>query len=77
MNTSLIYKDLLVEGFSMRLKVYNILDKLYFHPGIKSADAGETAGYWNGNVWYGSQGWLSSKLPQPHRYFMLSLILNL
>ena len=74
-----LVRDVLVDGLYIGLKVYNVLDTKYFHPGIKTADAGEKVGYWNKetNTWYGSEGWYNSKLPQPHRYFMLSLIFNL
>ena len=77
MNATLLYKNLFIEGLSFRLKVNNLFDTQYFHPGIKNADAGETPGQWVGDAWNGSAGWYNSKLPQPHRYYMISLIFNM
>jgi outer membrane receptor for ferrienterochelin and colicins len=78
MDANLMYQDLFVKGFSIALKVDNIFNKKYFHPGINKADAGTDAGYWtDDNVWHGSKGWNNSLLPQPHRYFMLSLLFNM
>ena len=77
MNPSIVYKELFVKGLSLRFKVNNIFDAQYFHPGIKNADAGETPGQWVGDAWQGSTGWYNSKLPQAHRYYMISLIFNL
>lgn len=77
LNANILYKNIFVKGLSLRLKVNNLLNTQYFHPGIKNADAGETSGYWEGNKWIGSTGWFNSKLPQPHRYFLISLLFNM
>ena len=77
LDASLLFTDLPVKGISIRLKANNLTNTSYFHPGIKSADAGQTPGYWQGNAWYGSTGWYSSKVPQPGLNFLLSLIYSL
>jgi outer membrane receptor for ferrienterochelin and colicins len=66
--------DVLSDGLTLSFKVSNIFDETYFHPGIRTADAGETPGSFNNNsVWHGSEGWLNSLLPQPGRSIFLRL----
>ncbi|MCP4219423.1 MAG: TonB-dependent receptor, partial [bacterium] len=62
---------------SVSLKVDNIFDSEYYHPGIRSANAGDEPGYIDaGGVWQGSNGWYNSLLPQPGRTMYLSLRLK-
>jgi len=77
MDGNIMYQNLFVDGFSIALKVENIFDTKYFHPGINKANSGTDPGYWSSNGWQGSKGWNNSLLPQPHRYFTLSLLLNI
>jgi iron complex outermembrane receptor protein len=74
---NIMYQNLIVDGFSVALKVENIFNTKYFHPGINKADSGTSPGYWSADVWQGSKGWNNSLLPQPHRYFTLSLLFNM
>ncbi|MCP4150952.1 MAG: TonB-dependent receptor, partial [bacterium] len=67
----------LTKKMSIALKVSNIFDTTYFHPGIRSANAGDEPGYFDtGGVWQGSNGWYNSLLPQPGRTIYLSMQLK-
>jgi len=68
---NLLYK--VKENLSFSLRVDNIFDEEYEHPGIRSADSGADPGYWDGGgSWHGSQGWFNSLVPQPGRTLWLS-----
>lgn len=71
----------------LSLRVLNIFNKTYFHPGIREADSGapelEPAllgqiGFSNDDplAWQGSQGWYNSRLPQPERRAVLSMTVH-
>lgn len=62
------YNDVLVEGISLGMKVYNLFDVNYFHPGYRDADAGES-GVDNALL---NTSWYNSRLPQPERTFMFT-----
>ncbi|MCP4215130.1 MAG: TonB-dependent receptor [bacterium] len=67
----------LTQKLSVSLKVDNIFDSEYYHPGIRSANAGDEPGYIDaGGVWQGSKGWYNSLLPQPGRTMYLSVRLK-
>lgn len=66
------YNNLLAEGISLGMKVYNILDVDYFHPGYRDADAGEESV----NHALLNTSWYNSRLPQPGRTFMVTLKYN-
>lgn len=81
---NLVYDNLLFDGLGASLKVTNLLDEEYYHPGMRSADSGDPntdstldKGTWTGNAWSGSNGWYNSKLIQPHRMFLFSLNLDM
>lgn len=74
---NLNYKDFLVKGLGLCIKVSNLLDKKYFHTGLREANSGETPGTWSGRTWTGSQGYYNSKLPQPGRFIFLSLTIDI
>lgn len=75
---NLVYKNLFLDGLDISLKVDNVLNTVYYHPGINWADAGTESGYWNqDNTWVGSRGWFNSVLPQPHRYVMFNITLKM
>lgn len=74
---NIMYNNLFVNGFNIGLSVNNLLNTQYFHPGVGLADAGNEPGRWENGVWQGSKGWEASLLPQPHRYFLLTLSMNL
>ncbi len=77
MDANLIVKDV-IENVSLGLKVTNIFDKTYYHPGIRDANAGVIPGYFDeANNWYGSRGWINSQLPQPGRAFYLQLMIDI
>lgn len=67
-----------ISGLSLSVKVYNLFDKTYYHPGSRDADAGDpliqtdlldSIGFdeTNPKAWNGSLGWYNSRLPQPER----------
>jgi outer membrane cobalamin receptor len=63
-----------VKGLDFSLRVSNLLDRTYFHPGVSQADAGTTPGYFDASgTWHGSTGWYSSLLPQPGRTLTLAV----
>ena len=71
---NLRFSKFIDDSFSIALKIQNLFDTHYSHPGIRTADAGITPGQFNENgVWQGSSGWLSSVLPQPGLRWILSL----
>ncbi|MDA3865896.1 MAG: TonB-dependent receptor [Salinivirgaceae bacterium] len=76
----LAYNNIGVEGLSVGVKVYNVFDTEYFHPGYRDASAGENFVFdANGQLdefASGSQGWYNSRLPQPLRTFMLNVRLT-
>jgi len=70
-------KNLFASGFSLSLKANNLFNHSYYHPGIRSADAGNTPGYFDDSgAWHGSAGWLNSLLPQPGRTLVATLQFN-
>lgn len=72
-------RDLIYKGLNVEVKLINITDAVYFHPGIREANSGESPGTWdsNGLGWNGSQGWFNSKLPQPRFFTMVGITLNI
>jgi hypothetical protein len=48
------------------LKIFNLLNHTYYHPGMEQADAGD-------NYYERSLGYKTSILPQPERHFLLVL----
>ncbi len=70
-------KDLWVPGLGFSLRVANATDKVYFHPGLRDAGAGTTAGgFTPAGVWKGSGSYYNSLLPQPGRSVEFSVTLN-
>jgi iron complex outermembrane receptor protein len=58
----------LVKNFGLGVRVDNLLDAKYFHPGIRDANSGVDPGFWDANgAWSGSQGWYNSLVPQAGR----------
>ncbi len=77
MDANLILRNVF-ENISFGIKVNNIFDKTYYHPGIRDANAGIIPGYFDANDnWYGSSGWMNSQLPQPGRAIYLQLMINI
>lgn len=62
---------------NLRLRVDNVANTAYSHPGIRTADSGETPGASFGGVWRGAAGYYNSRLPQPGRAVWLTLGLDL
>jgi outer membrane receptor for ferrienterochelin and colicins len=78
LDASFTARDLVAKGMGLSLDVFNVLDRHYSHPGVRSANAGDTPGSFDeAGVWHGSAGYDSSRLPQPGRGFLLSLRLDL
>ncbi len=70
-------QDVFTEGLSLSLRVSNLLDTQFVHPGLYTADSGNDPGRWEGSQWIGSSGSTNSQMPQPGRAFALQLGLNL
>lgn len=69
--------DLVLKGAGLSLKLTNLLDEEYFHPGVRDASAGTEPGRFDASGrWQGSNGFFSSLLPQPGRAVLLSLDLD-
>ena len=62
------YSNLPIKGLSLGIKVYNLLDSDYFHPGYREADAGES-GTTHALL---NTSWYNSRLPQPKRTFLFN-----
>lgn len=75
---NLRYTNILKSGIGVALRIKNIFDMVYFHPGVVSANSGNEPGYFDddGN-WTGSKGWYNSLLPQFGRQIYLSFSLDL
>lgn len=71
-DANVLYRNLFVDGFSAGIKVYNVTDKKYDHPGYRDASAGEDAYLGDGGRRDSVLGGYSSRLPQPMRTFMLT-----
>jgi len=74
---NLTWNDFAAKGIGISLKVTNILDTKYYHPGLRSADSGDSGGSWTGRYWNGSGGWYNSLLPQPRRCIFFSINFNI
>lgn len=72
-------RDVIYKGLNIEVKFINLTNTVYYHPGIREADSGESPGSWdsNGLGWSGSYGWYNSKLPQPRFFTMFGITLNL
>lgn len=70
-------RKLLFPGVGLTLKVSNLLDEVYAHPGIRDADAGVEPGRFVGDEWHGSSGFFTSVLPQPGRSILATFSLDL
>ncbi len=84
MDANLNFEDILFDGLSIGLKVTNLFDSNYYHPGIRDANSGDPdlfaedlaqIGFSgpNNREWTGSNGWFNSRLPQPERVISLNL----
>ena len=71
------YKNFLIKGLGLSFKVTNLLDAKYYHTGLREANSGETPGSFDGRTWTGSAGYYNSKLPQPRRFYLMSLTFDL
>lgn len=70
-DANILVRNLFSDRIFISFRVTNLLDTAYFHPGIRSADSGTTAGRFEGDEWIGSGGYFNSLLPQPGRTFTL------
>ncbi len=73
------YQGFAENGVTLALKVNNLFDRKYYHPGLREANSGipgseDEVGFSgeNGLSWNGSQGWYNSLLPQPGRVVQLT-----
>ncbi|WP_168171502.1 TonB-dependent receptor [Lacimicrobium sp. SS2-24] len=78
------FNNIWTEGLSLSLRLNNLFDKNYYHPGVREANSGDpgqdpslldTIGFSgiNNRAWSGSSGWYNSLLPQPERRLQLTL----
>jgi outer membrane cobalamin receptor len=85
LDSNLRFDNLMIKGLSLGLRVTNLFDQNYYHPGVREADAGDpyllpeefnNIGFSgpNNREWTGSNGWYNSRLPQPGRRISLSLM---
>ena len=66
--------EVLAKGVSISLKATNLSDKVYFHPGVRDANAGITPGMFDPRGrWIGSAGYFNSLLVQPGRQVLLTV----
>lgn len=71
------FDDVLARGVSISVQATNLLDKTYFEPGVRDANAGTTPGYFDAQGrWVGSQGYFNSLLPQPGRQVLIAIEIN-
>ncbi|MFT4926962.1 MAG: outer membrane receptor for ferrienterochelin and colicins [Phenylobacterium sp.] len=64
----------LLAGMDLNLQITNVFDKVYFHPGINTGNAGNQPGHFNADdVWVGSDGFFNSLLPQAGRGIFIGL----
>ncbi len=78
------YTPASIENVNFHMRITNLFNKSYFHPGVRDADAGDplydsslfnTIGFSESNpkAWNGSLGWYNSRLPQPTRRIVLGV----
>ena len=75
-DASLTIQDIAIADLNLPLKVNNILNAHYLHPGYSLAEGGESPGYWDDEDWNGSNGYRASTLPQPGRNYQILFIYN-
>ncbi len=79
LDANIIYQMPAIKQLKLAFDITNILDKDYFHPGVRSAAASTTnVGQVDENgVWIGSGSFYNSQIPQPGREFRLSFYWSL
>jgi outer membrane receptor protein involved in Fe transport len=78
LDANIALRNLVLEGTRISLRCANLLDARYRHPGIGTADSGETPGAFAEDGSYtGSGGIFNSAHPQPRRSVMLTLALDM
>jgi outer membrane receptor protein involved in Fe transport len=71
------FDDVLAKGVSVAIKATNLTDKVYFHPGVRDANAGDVPGFFDAQGrWIGSGGYFNSLLPQPGRQVLVTVEIN-
>ena len=78
MDISMTYRNLVIDGLNLGLRIGNLFNAVYFHPGVSGASAGNEPGSMvtdaeGVETWSGSQSGYSSLLPQPSRSFQITL----
>ena len=78
LDLSINSNDFIFEGLQLGFRVTNLLNTLYFHPGVNGANAGDTPGSLQTDdtgttTWVGSNGSYTSLMPQPSRTFQVTL----
>lgn len=62
-----------IRAVDASLRIANLGNAAYGHPGYAQANAGDQPGYWDASGYHGSGGYYSSKLMQPGREFQFAL----
>ncbi|MGK2859626.1 MAG: TonB-dependent receptor domain-containing protein, partial [Thermoanaerobaculia bacterium] len=74
LDLNLMVRDIASTGIGVSLRMENLTDEAYFHPGVRDANAGTEPGSFGANgTWNGSGGFYNSLLPQPGRSILLSV----
>jgi outer membrane cobalamin receptor len=78
LDANLTYSNLFFKGLGVALRVANLFNAQYFHPGVRDAGAGSVPGAFDSRgVWQGSSSFYSSLLPQFGRTIQFSFIVDL
>lgn len=75
-DTNLRFRDVLVDDLWASIRGTNLLGTAYFHPGVGSADSGDSPGSFSSGIWSGSEGYFNSRLPQPGRQLSIHIGLD-
>ena len=78
MDINLTYRNFVMDGLNLGLRVGNLFNAVYFHPGVNGATAGDTPGEMvmgedGTESWQGSSGSYNSLIPQPARSIQITL----
>jgi outer membrane receptor for ferrienterochelin and colicins len=67
----------ILRSLTINLKVVNLLNQKYFHTGIRTANGGQSEGFWTNRAWNGSKGFFNSLVPQSPILFSVGLNLDI
>ncbi len=74
LDLSVTARDLVRKGLGLSVRIANLADRAYFHPGLRDAGAGDRPGGFDAaGRWSGSGSYYNSLLPQPGRSIQVTL----